>query len=386
MEGHAVTGREIHHEIDEAVQAEWQEALPYLRSRGGVVFLSYCRFWEPHAFVQQSLVRYLIGQQIPVKWWDGVGWRPYQPTLYFDSPWLEVKQLQAFPGNRFGRVRDFNTHWAAEQIKGDIQRFGKPLIWVQGGIDEALAEVLPYIDVFSTFDDPYRHSPQGTLCQKAKLVVCQNSYALELFRVLGEKAILLYPPFDVRPQFFDETINFFLPQDFPTQRMGYVGSFFAKDFNFDLLEYMILTLPDWGFLLTGRTDAEGESRVSALRAKHRNFFRLPWVPRQEVANAWKLLETTLLLYRQERTQDGAFPTKILESLYFGIPCVATDIPKTRDLKDFCPRTNSPAELCEKAVCSSRVASPPWTEPYRKLATAMHPKHHLSVVAQRISRK
>ncbi|MCB0406094.1 MAG: hypothetical protein KDD51_15035, partial [Bdellovibrionales bacterium] len=113
-------------------------ALDYYRDRGGVIFLSYCRFWERHAFVQQALAKKLVDAGIPVTWFDGVGWRPYSPTLYWNSPLLHVSQLPAVPGRRFSdgiTTFSLDLQWRAVEKKIK-QHGGHPVIWVQGGIDE----------------------------------------------------------------------------------------------------------------------------------------------------------------------------------------------------------------------------------------------------------
>src|SRR3989304_3845311 len=91
--------------LDEKLQSRFEKSLEYYRSRGGVVFVSYCRFWEKHGFVQQSLARYLTENQVPVTWLDGAGWRSYAPSFSWWSPFLTVRQIQRLPGERVAPVR-----------------------------------------------------------------------------------------------------------------------------------------------------------------------------------------------------------------------------------------------------------------------------------------
>ncbi|NDB81495.1 MAG: hypothetical protein EB127_01910, partial [Alphaproteobacteria bacterium] len=58
-------------------------------------------------------------------------------------------------------------------------------------------EKLPYVDVFSVFDDPYIHSPEGKLAEKAQFIVTQN-FTIKRFwqngllkkKDLGKKKVL----------------------------------------------------------------------------------------------------------------------------------------------------------------------------------------------------
>src|SRR5688572_24913057 len=92
------------------IESRWNAALNYFRSRRAVVFLSQSRFWERHAFAQQSLAKYLVRYGVEVTWLDGFGWRHYQPTLYFDSPLLQVRQIPQLPGCRFPSVERAARH------------------------------------------------------------------------------------------------------------------------------------------------------------------------------------------------------------------------------------------------------------------------------------
>lgn len=370
--------------IYQGIETRFENALRYFRERSPVVFFSYCRFWEKHAFVQQSLAKALVENGIEVIWLDGAGWRPYEPTHYFDSPRLQVSQLFQLPGRRVPVVDRLNIKLQIQRLKTLLKpRRGKrPLFWVQAGIDERLAAELPYVDIYSVFDDPYRHTLSGSLCQKAELILCQNSLAS---RWLGAtpKVKLALPPVDLSRDVFGGDSGIPLPPGFPQRIMGYIGSFFSAGFDLDLFESFLKTLPDWGFLLMGRTDEAGMKYLNRFR-KYPNFFHLAWMPRACVASAWKLLDVTLLLYRPCREQDGAFATKVLESSYFGVPCVATRVPKTEELEGFFPRAETGEKLVPLAIETSQMSETRLREIYSHFAVEMHPKLHLARVAEALS--
>ena len=373
-------------EGDEYSALRWQRAVEYFRARGGVLFLSQNRFWEKHAFPQQSLAKYLTQAGVRVTWLDGYGWHPYQPVVRFNSPLLTVKPLFQPPGNRFSSVRS----WSRSLQRATINRIrsdlgGRPVIWVQEGHHEELIGGLPYVDVYSVFDNPYLMDPHGTLCRRASLILCQNSYATRWFKAHHpSKTFLALPPLDLADDVFVDQKPIELPKGLPQKLLGAVGSLMIFDFDFDLLEIFLRQLPDWGFLLVGRTDPIGKLQIQRLR-HYPNFHYLPWVPRHRVAAAWKALSATLLLYRSFRPQDGAFPTRALESLHFGVPCVATRIPKTADLDGIVPRTNNVAELVRLAVQAAQQDRSAIEVSYRELSMRMNPKEHLIRVAEFLNR-
>lgn len=354
--------------------------LRYYAERGGVVFLSYCRFWEKHGFVQQSLAYELARAGILVTWLDGAGWRSYEPVVREKHPNLRVTQLPELPLRRFGPIARWDAARKARWIEAQCLRPNRPVIWVQGGIDEELAKLLPYVDVFSVFDDPYRHLPDGPLCRKARLVTVQNDFAYCYLKAgLGERLKRLAPPVELLPQSFRNDVAFALPTGFPERRLGYLGSFFSAGFDFDLVERFLTIAPTWGVVLVGRTDARGDARAKKLLERHRNFARFEWIPRESLTSLWRSIDLCFLPYRDHRAQDGAFAIKALEALHFGKPIVATRVPKTERLGEWFPLVGSAEEVipaAEKALRSGNVA-----KALETLREEMDPIHHLETVAQ-----
>jgi len=369
------------------LENEWEQSLQYFRDRGGVLFLSYCRFWERHGFVQQSLAQLLARNGVPVRWYDGSGWRPYQPIVLDRTEKLRVKQLPQLPGRRISLLTDLEKKKKSAYLKRRIKKLGgNPLIWIQAGIDEGIAADLPYVDVFSVFDDPYRHSPVGDLCHKAKMIVCQNNTAANTLTSLhGGKTHVMRPPVDVTDRALEGTTEVFFPPGFPEKIMGYVGTFFSDGFDLRLFEEFIQAFPDWGFVLMGRTDPKGMEAVRRFQ-QYRNFHYFPWVPRDQIASVWKKIRLTLLFYRPNRTQDGAFPVKIVEGLRQGVPCIATAVPKTADLEGIFPRSAYKDELLRSVDRALEMTPGDLRGLYERFSQEMDPKTHLIKVAKWLQQK
>lgn len=370
-----------------ALVAPFRTSLPapasrFYFSRGSVLFLSYCRFWESHGFVQQSLARLLLESGVEVTWLDGAGWRPYRPTPPFRSERLRIAQLPELPGRRLAALDSLSVSLQARWIEAWLRRSPGAVVWVQGGIDERLAAGLPRIDVFSTFDDPYRHDPQGPLCRKASLILAQNRIAFDRFApALREKVVLAPPPVAI-PESWERTERFAAPLRRGKPVAGYLGSFFPRDFDVDLFERLVRARPEIDFVLAGRTDAAGE-RWAAEMGRLPNFRRIPWAPRDRVPELWRSLDAALLLYRSERTQDGAFPVKIVESLHFGVPAAATRVPKTIDLEGIVPRLEGTSQWLQwiDRAAAGKIRVDEKTASF--LRRSVDPARQLEMVAERL---
>lgn len=359
----------------------WKKTVAYFRDRGGVLFVSYCRFWDRHAFAQQSLAKLLVAEGVRVLWVDGAGWRRYHPVYPKEWKNLHVAQMPEFPGRRFLAFAELSIEMQLRWLKRKQRWLGSnPVVWIQAGLDERLAGSLPTIDVYSVFDDPYRHTPMGDLCRRAKVILCQNQRAFQaLHPHLGNKVMHLLPPVELSPELGDPLP---LPDGFPEKRMGYIGSFLSSGFDLVLFESFIRWFPEFGFVLIGRTDAKGRRYLDAFR-KHPNFVHFNWCSKAEAEASWKQIDLSLLFYRPNQSQDGAFPIKFIEALRCGVPSIATEVPKTADLPDWVPKSTFSDELRRSVENALRIPKSVIRESFDTLAADSDPRLQLVTVAERL---
>ena len=367
------------------IDSKFQEALKVYRTAGSVLFMSYCRFWEQHGFVQQALARLLSDSGVDVTWLDGSGWRHYEPTVKNPVGNLHVRQMPELPLRRFNSVDLADIDRKKNFLKKYFANGKKPIVWIQGGIDERLADFLPYVDVFSVFDDPYRHDPRGMLSQKANVIICQNTFSKNLYAsAQSQKVFHLFPPMDLTKEeasnAYESMAAIQFPDGFPEKVMGYIGSFFTAGFDFDLFEAFMLRHKDWGFLLAGRTDAEGIQRMENWK-HHKNFFSVGWMPNDRLAPLWRKLQLSLLFYKENKSQDGAFPVKVLDGLKYGVPAIATRVPKTEDLAEYFPLGENIEALSLGVQQALDISKARRSEIFQKLLASMDPVAHLTTVAE-----
>lgn len=370
---------ELSYSLLSAVEERWNEALDFFRSRGHVLFISdRYRFWDHYGFTQQSLAKVLVENGVSVTWLDGISWKQESPVVRISNPNLKVGPLKVYPGRRFSILDRSSIKRQLKQIRSELSK--NSLIWVQGSLDDRIAKDLP-IEVFSVFDDCGLQPPFGELTKKAKVILCQNAYSQDQYRKhFPEKSLLALPPVELSSDLFKApSLNRILPTEFPQKIMGYLGACFPKGFDFDLLERFISSLPDWGFVICGRTNEQGKKILERF-SRYSNFYFRSWIPREMLASLWLRLSCNLLLYKDCSENRGAFPIKVLESLFFGVPSVATRVPKTSSLEGICPVESNPERLLE---CALKVAESPHSQEksFDHLFYEMHPKIHLARVAE-----
>jgi glycosyltransferase involved in cell wall biosynthesis len=364
-------------------EKRYEAALHFFKERAPVIFVSqHYRFWETHGFVQQVLARLLVEAGVEVHWLDGAHWKKMEPVKAWNSSLLHISQLPCLPLRRVSLIDSLNPSLQSIALKRKLKLGSRPFLWVQSGLDERVVEKLPYVDVFSVFDDPYLHSPSGSLSTKAKVIVTQNEFTRALYaKSFRDKTMVLLPPVDMNPSYFEDNSEVQFPDGFPKKTMGYIGSFFSEGFDLVLFEDFIRSLPDWGFVLCGRTDGRGLKKIRNFTS-YNNFFYIPWVPRNQVGAVWKKINLNLMLYRPVSASDGAFPVKFLEALHYKVPSITTMVPKTSSLDGVIPRFSFPEQLKAEAVNLVNRANQPIEKLYRQFSCEMDPKSHLIRVAEK----
>jgi len=373
---------EIKSDLLSTVEERWNRALSFYQKRGHVLFISdRYRFWDQVGFTQQSLAKVLVENGIQVTWLDGMTWKNESPILSFHHPDLKVQPLRCYPGRRFRSLDTLSIKKQVKQIRSEISKTS--LVWVQGSLDDRIAKNIN-VDIFSVFDDCESPDPQGELAKKAKIILSQNAFSHDRFREFQlEKALLSLPPVELSAELFKAPLpTRILPPHFPSKMMGYLGACFPQGFDFELFERFVRELPDWGFIICGRTDETGKKNLERL-SQYPNFYYRSWMPRENLASMWLKLKCNLMLYKDCRDNRGAYPIKVLESLFFGVPSVATRVPKTSSLEGICPVESHPQKLIEAA---QRVAHQPGqqSKSFERLFYEMHPKIHLSKIAERLA--
>ncbi len=372
---------------EDAIQSEWERAKPFFKRHSHVVMFSLERFWEAHGFVQQSLAYLLADEGLSVTWIDGRGWRRYRPTVNPTRPNLRVTSLRQLPLRRVPKLNVLSRRWEARQLLGYLKAASNPLFWIWGGCDEALLESLPAPDIYSVFDNPYGHLPDGLLGDKARIITCQNSFATALFSTKQkQKTHRVFPPVSLSLACLAAqplAARAKLPKHFPNQVLGYVGSHLGEGLDFSLIEQTLVAFPSWGVLLVGRTDELGESKLLKL-ARYPNFHRVAWCPREEALAYWDAIDVAFFPYAELMSQDGAFAVKTLEALHRHKPVFSTRVPKTEDFEGLIHFFSSLAEL--RSLLESKAVEPPTelTADFWALAKKLHPKQHLTVIARLFS--
>lgn len=369
--------------VEKRCEAEFEKSLSFYRERKSALFLSKDKFWENAGQPQRSLAITLAKAGIRTHWYEGEQ-RGRDHLVVPNQSHLSVSPLSALPGRRLSFIHSISTKIQRSHLRETIDNLGgNPLLWSVGGLTPAMEAEISQLDVFSYFDSLVDYHPDRAIVKQARLVTTQNDHGLRVVG-FGRNAARFFPPMQIISEGLDNCEPARLPDSFPRRRMGYFGSCLFMYFDYDLLERFLSELPDWGFVIGGRTDAEAEERIRSLQ-KYKNFHFLPWIESSKVGSYWKLLDVCLLLYRPSPIQTGAFASKVLESLYFNVPVVGTKEPKTAALEEYFPMESSVDALLKSAVRAA-TARVPIAAALEYFAYEMNPKHQLAAIARLLQGK
>ena len=88
-----------------------------------------------------------------------------------------------------------------------------------------------------------------------------------------------------------------------------------------------------------------------------------------------------MLYRPTPASHGAFPVKLLEALYYQIPSITTQVPKTSSLEGVIPRLTFPQQIKLAAIKLGLHQTQDVASLYKYFSNEMDPKIHLIRVAE-----
>src|ERR1700690_1979028 len=141
-------------------------------------------------------------------------------------------------------------------------------------------------------------------------------------------------------------------------RIGYVGSVNAK-VDFELLEFIARTKPQWSIVLVGPT----QITIPELRSNYERLRLLPNVhhlgfrPLQSLPNYVRGLDVCLMCYRTDSWAYYGYPLKLHEYLAGGKASVSSDLPSIREFSGVISIARSPGEWVQ-AIDSALSANAP----------------------------
>ncbi|MBN2383120.1 glycosyltransferase [bacterium] len=123
--------------------------------------------------------------------------------------------------------------------------------------------------------------------------------------------------------------------DIPSPRIGFIGALSGYKVNFDLIEKVAQSHPEWSVVMVGPIwSGDPDTKVSNLE-QYDNVYLLGTQPYEKLPHFLKGLDVCLIPFHLNETTISVFPLKFFEYMAAGKPIVLTDLPSVHEYKDFC---------------------------------------------------
>ncbi|MFQ5787498.1 MAG: glycosyltransferase [Thermodesulfobacteriota bacterium] len=138
---------------------------------------------------------------------------------------------------------------------------------------------------------------------------------------------VFYIPNGVDFTYFNRAMNSksYEPDDLlsiPRPRIGYAGNIEHERMDYNLLQKIAKTHPEWSLVLIGWISSEAQEKVKSL-AQLQNVYILPYKPHTVIPNYLKRFDVGLISFRVTPFSNAMHPMKMYEYLAVGLPVVST---------------------------------------------------------------
>ncbi len=246
------------------------------------------------------------------------------------------------------RERRFNLKLINRTISQSA--INKPILWVYDPDFADYVEQIPHQLLIYDCVDDYSNMPQERypdnkkaeiiekekkLIKRADLVFATSPFLYKLRKEQNPNTY--YTPnvadFEHNSQALKETLA--VPEeikDLAKPIIGFQGNLSAYKFDFDLLEAVIASHPEWSFVFIGPvetsktlTDTSRNTQVAKLE-KHENTHFLGVQPYERLPAFYKAFDVAIMPNKQNDYNRSSFPLKFFEFLGAGLPVVMTKLP------------------------------------------------------------
>jgi glycosyltransferase involved in cell wall biosynthesis len=158
-----------------------------------------------------------------------------------------------------------------------------------------------------------------------------------------------------------------------------------RQLDWDLLEGLVVSRPQWSLVLVGPLKSEHPEIAERLARleKRPNVFWLGHKPADALPGYLQHVDVSLLPYRRTAYTDCIYPMKLHESLAAGTPVVGTPIRTLRDFAGLIGLATTPGSMAE-AVATALAGAHNQTARAARRETAM--RHDWDVLTARIARE
>ena len=287
------------------------------------------------------------------KWITGI--RKIDRNLYVYSPVL-------IPFYKYDFIRRIN-HWVlVKSLQKAIKKFGlkNPILWgyVPNTVD-FLGKLNEVLVVYHCVDEISANplipgkivlEMEKELLKKSAIVFVSSRGLYESKKKFARNIYYLPNVADIAHILKANLLETRVPGDMAGLKhpiIGFIGAVSNYKIDFEILEYMTNTHPDWSIVLIGVLgEGEKQARISEFR-KYKNLYLLGGRDYSLLPNYLKAFDICILPNRINDYTKNMFPMKFFEYLAAGKPVVATCLEALEDFKDYIKMAKTKEEFVGK---------------------------------------
>jgi glycosyltransferase involved in cell wall biosynthesis len=286
------------------------------------------------------------------------GLRQAEPNLWVMAP-------HALPGHHIDWIRDLNRRLLKAQILSAMKKLSmrNPHLWIFLPTGVPLVGELGEKRVIYYAMDEYLANPgvdiaalkklEDRLVSEADAVLVTAPRLLDKFRPRARHAA--WVPCGVDVSSYLNSADAPEPLDLksiPHPRIGFAGNLTGYKADYDLLDRLIRSRPQWNFLFMGTMGVgDPDNKIPAFMS-YPNVHWLGEKPYKAIPSYLQQWDAGIIPYRHSATTDAIFPFKLFEYLAAGLPVVSTPLPSLGPYEKYCALASdadSFAKALEQAI-------------------------------------
>jgi glycosyltransferase involved in cell wall biosynthesis len=270
-----------------------------------------------------------------------IGRREPEPNLWVISP-------RALPGHHVSWIRWLNRRLLKAQIRSTMRKLKmqNPLLWIFLPTGVSLVGELGEKLVLYYCMDDYLANPgvqvealkkmEDLLASKADGILVTAPKLLDKFK--SKSSHLAWIPCGVNIDAYPS--GTYLPEppemkSVPHPRIGFAGNLTGYKVDYELLDSLIRSRPQWSFVFMGPMGIGDPSNQIPAFLNYPNVYKLGEKPYDAIPAYLQSWDVGIIPYRRSTATDAVFPLKLFEYLAAGLPVVATPLPSLMQYQEYC---------------------------------------------------
>lgn len=205
------------------------------------------------------------------------------------------------------------------------------------------------------------------LIKKSDIIICTAKVLYKQSKILNDNSYYIPNGNDYK-LLSNKNISVKVPEleIINTPIIGYIGMI-RNWIDFELLKYLMKSLPDILFVFVGGIDKNAKDLVKEIEL-FPNYRRYGFMDRSQLINYMAYFDVGLIPFRVNKFTEGVYPLKFNEYIAAQIPVVTTALPDLEEYSDYIGYSRTYEDFlmfCKKGISGEFGAK---TKHYKKIAS------------------